>query len=247
MAVARPAGAAQPAAADLLRAVSRGSAAGLMAQLSPFPSRRYLLVLVATIATALLLVGLAARLIRNPLLRRIVTWGLWIYVTLYYLGLTRPATGVPRRRGDRAGRLPAVGLCGAEGAGGHRAPVRAGASGLGRRPPTASAPTHDISPSMKVLAVKMLQVGALRRRVLHRAEGGGLRPDRAGGAVRRDRRRAGLRPAEGGVEPGLGGHHPARQVDQAGRRDLDRRHLRLDQHAGRPLCLDHHPRRQANT
>jgi small-conductance mechanosensitive channel len=61
---------------------------GVLTQITFFPSRRYLVTLFATLATAWLFVGLAARLIANRLLRRIVTWGMWIYVTLYYVGLT---------------------------------------------------------------------------------------------------------------------------------------------------------------
>ncbi len=67
------------------------TATGLMAEISQFPSRRFILTLAATIATAWLLVGLAARLVRNRFLRRVVTWGLWIYVTLYYLGIADEA------------------------------------------------------------------------------------------------------------------------------------------------------------
>jgi small-conductance mechanosensitive channel len=59
----------------------------IMAQYSPFPSRRFLLELAASLATAWLLVAVAGRLVQNRLLRRTVTWGAWIYVTLYYLGL----------------------------------------------------------------------------------------------------------------------------------------------------------------
>ncbi|WP_413720774.1 mechanosensitive ion channel family protein [Silicimonas sp. MF1-12-2] len=67
-------------------------AAWLMAEITPFISRRFLLELVGTIALAVLLVGFAARLVRNQLLRRIVTWSLWIYVTLYYIGLADELT-----------------------------------------------------------------------------------------------------------------------------------------------------------
>ena len=56
--------------------------------ISIFPSWRNILELVASIATAWLLVTFAARLINNQFLRRMVTWGLWVYVTLYYLDLT---------------------------------------------------------------------------------------------------------------------------------------------------------------
>ena len=51
-------------------------AVGVVSTVSIFPSRRFILVLVATIATAWLAVSLAARLVRNPFLRQVVTWGL---------------------------------------------------------------------------------------------------------------------------------------------------------------------------
>lgn len=52
-----------------------------------WPSRSQLIALAATIATAWAITGLLARVIRVRLLRRIVTWGAWIFVTLYFLGL----------------------------------------------------------------------------------------------------------------------------------------------------------------
>ncbi|MBI6628664.1 mechanosensitive ion channel family protein [Pontibaca salina] len=67
------------------------TATGIMAELTPFPSRRFILTLAATIATAWLLVSVAVRLVRNRFLRQVVTWGLWIYVTLYYLGVADDA------------------------------------------------------------------------------------------------------------------------------------------------------------
>jgi small-conductance mechanosensitive channel len=59
----------------------------VMREVSPFISRRFLLELIGTITVAILVVGLAARLVRNAFLRQVVTWSLWIYVTLFYLGL----------------------------------------------------------------------------------------------------------------------------------------------------------------
>ncbi len=73
--------------------VLSSASALVISQLFIFPSRRYLVTLFATIATAWLCVGLAARLISNRFIRRIVTWGLWIYVTLYYLGLVDEVGG----------------------------------------------------------------------------------------------------------------------------------------------------------
>ncbi len=64
------------------------SAARIMAEITPFPSRRFLLELVGAISLAILMVGFAVRLVRNPFLRRIVSWTLWIGVTLYYLGVS---------------------------------------------------------------------------------------------------------------------------------------------------------------
>lgn len=55
-----------------------------------WPSRSQLLALSATITTAWLLVSFVVRLIRNQFLRRILSWMAWIYVTLYYLDLTGP-------------------------------------------------------------------------------------------------------------------------------------------------------------
>ena len=63
------------------------SAYAIMLQAFVFGSWRNILGLVATIATGFLLVSFAARLVKNAFLRRTVTWGLWIYITLYYLGL----------------------------------------------------------------------------------------------------------------------------------------------------------------
>ena len=57
-----------------------------------WPSRSYLLGLVATIATAWVAVSFASRLIRNRPLRRIVAWAAWIYIALLYLGFLEGTT-----------------------------------------------------------------------------------------------------------------------------------------------------------
>jgi len=59
--------------------------------LGMFPSRTYLLSIVGTIGLAWLVVVVIARFIHNNFLRRIVTWGAWIYATLYFLNLTTAA------------------------------------------------------------------------------------------------------------------------------------------------------------
>ncbi|MEP2891820.1 mechanosensitive ion channel family protein [Tateyamaria sp.] len=59
----------------------------LVMQEVTWPSRSFMLSLVATLALAWLLVSFASRLIRSFLLRRLVRLGALIYVTLYILGI----------------------------------------------------------------------------------------------------------------------------------------------------------------
>lgn len=131
--------------------------AWIMAWITPFISRRFLLELVGTIALAILLVGFAARLIRNQLLRRVVTWSLWIYVTLYYLGLTDEfgqfLDSIAINIGDF--HLSVLGVI--------QALVVIGVLFAVARLVTHSAANRikaneNISPSMQVLSVKFLQV-----------------------------------------------------------------------------------------
>lgn len=62
--------------------------------LGMFPSHTYILRIVGTISLAWLIVGVATRFIRNPLMRKIVNWVAWIYATLYFTGLTEDAAAV---------------------------------------------------------------------------------------------------------------------------------------------------------
>lgn len=62
-----------------------GWAVYLVMQNVTWPSRSYLIGLAATIASVWLAISLGAKLVQNRLLRRFVSWALWIYVTLYYL------------------------------------------------------------------------------------------------------------------------------------------------------------------
>jgi len=130
---------------------------GIMAQIFIFPSRRYLLSLIATIATALLLAGFASRLVRNRFLRRIVRWTLWIYITLYYLGLIDPVSGFLEGLAVEFGdfRLSALAIL--------KALVVTGllftlARVVSTQTTRRIHENKEISPSMRVLAVKMLQV-----------------------------------------------------------------------------------------
>jgi small-conductance mechanosensitive channel len=122
-----------------------------------FPSRSYILELIATLALALLLVAFATRLVRNPALRPAVRWGLWAYVTLYYLGLTEEVgaflDSLALHLGEfrlsvllvlQAAVVIGVGLTAA------RIVTHVGAARVRSN--------ENISPSMQVLAVKLMQI-----------------------------------------------------------------------------------------
>ncbi|MXQ09416.1 mechanosensitive ion channel [Alphaproteobacteria bacterium GH1-50] len=131
--------------------------AAIMSEVTPFVSRRFLLELVGTISLAILLVGFAARLVRNPFLRRIVTWFLWIYVTLYYLGIVEDVSRFLDSLAIEIGdfRLSVLTVI--------TAAIVIGALVTGARLIQSTAASRiraneDISPSMQVLAVKFLQI-----------------------------------------------------------------------------------------
>ena len=122
-----------------------------------FPSRRYLVVLAATIATAWFFIRIAAQIVKNRFLRRIVIWGLTAYATLYYVGLldqtTRFLDGVAIEFGEFRLTLLAV----------LKAVLVTGLLFFGARTVAGTAArrigaNEDISPSMRVLSVKFLQV-----------------------------------------------------------------------------------------
>ena len=132
-------------------------AARIMAEINPFPSRRFLLELVGTIALAILLVGLAARLVRNELLRRIVSWALWIFVTLYYLGVADEASRLLDSLAIDIGdfHLSILTVIQAAAA---IAVLFTFARLISQTTANRIRANDDISPSMQVLAVKILQI-----------------------------------------------------------------------------------------
>jgi len=122
-----------------------------------WPSRSYLIGLAATIATAWLMVGFAAWFVQNRFVRRLVMWFLWIYVTLYYLGLTGAVGQVMENIALEVGdfRISSLDIV--------RALVITGVLFAGARFASKTTATkvqknEDISPSMRVLVVKFLQV-----------------------------------------------------------------------------------------
>ena len=122
-----------------------------------FPSRRYLLVLIATIATAWVLIRIAAQLIRNKFMRRLVIWGLSIYAALYYLGFLDEAAATLDSLSLTMGNfsITALGLLKALVV---TAILFAFARLISSTATTRIRSNEDISPSMRVLSVKFLQI-----------------------------------------------------------------------------------------
>ncbi|MDX2483195.1 MAG: mechanosensitive ion channel [Pseudodonghicola sp.] len=122
-----------------------------------WPSRSYLVGIAATLATAWLVIAFMSRLVQNRSLRRLLTWGLWIYATLYALELTDDVTtflgSVAFQMGDLRISLLSV----------LKAVLLVAALMSMARLLTQSATRNlqsneDMSPSMRVLAIKAVQV-----------------------------------------------------------------------------------------
>ena len=129
----------------------------LAMQQATWPSRSYLIGIAATLASAWLAIALAARLVANRSLRRVLSWTLWAYATLLALDLVDDmgrfldsvaldigALHISLLAVIKAVVLIAVMLTLA------RLGSNAAAAGLKRN--------EDISPSMQVLATKAVQV-----------------------------------------------------------------------------------------
>lgn len=122
-----------------------------------WPSRSYLLSIFANLATAWLFVVFATRLIDNPLLRTVVRWGAWIWVTLSILNLTETsqrflesmAISIGESRFSAWLLVQALVMLTA---------TIALARFVARTTSERIRRNEDISPSMQVLAVKFLQV-----------------------------------------------------------------------------------------
>lgn len=129
----------------------------LVMQEITWPSRSYLIGLAATLATAWAFIGFSARLVRNRFLRRVVTWGLWIYVTLFYLNISDEVSMFLDRIALSVGdfRLSLLTVIVA-------AVVIGVLVTMARLVSNTTAATirknEDISPSMQVLAVKAVQI-----------------------------------------------------------------------------------------
>ncbi len=129
---------------------------GVMQEVT-WPSRSYIIGLVSTVVTVWLIIGFASPLVHNRLLRRVVSWSLWIYATLYYLTVVDEVSvfldSIALGIGDI--RISALLIMRA-------AVVIALLSTIARLTSLGVARAirrnEDISPSMQVLAIKGLQV-----------------------------------------------------------------------------------------
>ena len=128
-----------------------------MQQMFRWPSYSYLVGLAATIGTAWMVVSFVARLVRNPFLRKIVNWALLIYVTLFYLGALDTARQITDGLAIQLGefRISLLGLITALVVIGILFTV---ARFLAHATSTRISKNEDISPSMRVLVVKLLQI-----------------------------------------------------------------------------------------
>ena len=128
-----------------------------MQQMFRWPSYSYLVGLAATIGTAWMVVSFVARLVRNPFLRKIVNWALLVYVTLFYLGALDTARQITDGLAIQLGefRISLLGLITALVVIGILFTV---ARFLAHATSTRISKNEDISPSMRVLVVKLLQI-----------------------------------------------------------------------------------------
>jgi len=123
-----------------------------------WPSRSYLLTIIAELATAWLFVALSTRLIRSKLLRLVVRYGAWAFVTLSILNLRDEAAQILDGIGFNLGELRLSLLLLLQAAAIVTVLVLA-ARFIARTTTERIQRNDDISPSMQVLIVKFLQVG----------------------------------------------------------------------------------------
>lgn len=121
------------------------------------PSRRYVMTLVATMAVAWFCIRIAAQAVRNQLLRQLVIWGLTIHATLYYTGSLDQAAALLDGLAVEFGsfHLSVLAIL--------KAAIVTGLLFYAARLLSATATARisrneDISPSMRVLTVKFLQI-----------------------------------------------------------------------------------------
>jgi len=122
-----------------------------------WPSRSYLLGIIAELVTAWLFVVFATRLITSPVLRSVARYGAWVYVTLAILNLRDEAAGLLDSVGFSMGEVRLSLLVVVQAILVVSALVLA-ARLINRGVAAQVQKNEDISPSMQVLVVKVLQV-----------------------------------------------------------------------------------------
>jgi small-conductance mechanosensitive channel len=122
-----------------------------------WPSRSYLLGIIAELVTGWLFVVFATRLIRSPVLRSIARYGAWVYVTLAILNLREDAARLLDSIGFSMGDMRLSLLVVVQAVLVVSALVLA-ARMINRGVAAQVERNEDISPSMQVLVVKVLQV-----------------------------------------------------------------------------------------
>lgn len=128
-----------------------------MQELMKYGSRSYLLGVVAELTSFLLLIGIGTRLLRNRTFRRILRWSAWTYVTISILGLTEEATILLDNLAISFGSVHLSALMVL------KAIVALVVTFAGARFLTSTGAKRieaieDISPSMRVLSVKAMQL-----------------------------------------------------------------------------------------
>lgn len=122
-----------------------------------WPSHSALVALAASIATAWLAIFFLMRLVANRLLRRILSWSAWVWVTLFLLDLTEPVgkflDSIALTIGDfRLSVLTVMKVLLVTGL------MITGARMLSRLVSGRLARNQDLSPTMRVLTTKLLQI-----------------------------------------------------------------------------------------
>ena len=123
-----------------------------------WPSRSYLLGIFAELATALLIVTFITRLVYSPVMRTLVRYGAWAYVTLIILNIQDDAAAILHSIGFNLGDVRISLLLVVQGFVLVTA-LMVGARFLSRTTTARIQKNEDISPSMRVLVIKALQVG----------------------------------------------------------------------------------------
>ncbi|MBO6602474.1 MULTISPECIES: mechanosensitive ion channel family protein [Paracoccaceae] len=122
-----------------------------------WPSRSYLLGIIAELATAWLFVVFVTRLIRSPVMRTLVRYGAWIYVTLAILNARDEAAQILDSVGFQLGDVRLSLLLVVQGIV-ILAALVTGARFISGTTAARVQANEDISPSMRVLVVKAVQV-----------------------------------------------------------------------------------------